>query len=163
MFELVHGIFNSYIMCWFLSRLIYHLSNEIWNIGSMFMFRDRQAIKHQKSWTHFLLLQNVDDKLIISKDAMLLHISFGKFNLVAIAFSLHQKFLVCWSTDFLKDVSFHVSFHVKFSYMGCCDFSINNPQNTCLVTWILTWNITFWVKYSIKKSGECLTKYHVKF
>ena len=34
--------------------------------------------------------------------------------------------------------------------MGCCDFSINNPQNSCLVTWLLTWNITFWVKYSIK-------------
>ena len=28
----------------------------------------------------------------------------------------------------------NVSFHVKFVYMGCCDFSINNPQNTCLVT-----------------------------
>ena len=38
------------------------------------------------------------------------------------------------STDLLEDVSFHVSFHVKFGYMGCCDFSINNPQNTCLVT-----------------------------
>ena len=37
------------------------------------------------------------------------------------------------SPDFFKDVSFHVSFHVKFGYMGCCDFSINNPQNTCLV------------------------------
>ena len=23
---------------------------------------------------------------------------------------------------FLKDVSFHVSFHVMFGYMGCCDF-----------------------------------------
>ena len=43
---------------------------------------------------------------------------------------------------------FHASFHVKFGYMRCCDFSINNPQNTCLVTWLLTWNITFWVKYS---------------
>ena len=48
--------------------------------------------------------------------------------------------------DFLK----YVSFHVKFGYMGFCDFSINN---TCLVTWLLTWNITFWVKYSIKKIG----------
>ena len=38
------------------------------------------------------------------------------------------------SPDFFKDVSFHVSFHAKFGYMGCCDFSINNPQNTCLVT-----------------------------
>ena len=36
--------------------------------------------------------------------------------------------------DFFKDVSFHVSFHVKFGYMRFCDFSINNPQNTCLVT-----------------------------
>ena len=36
--------------------------------------------------------------------------------------------------DFFKDVSFHVSFHDKFGYMVCCDFSINNPQNTCLVT-----------------------------
>ena len=34
---------------------------------------------------------------------------------------------------FLKDVSFHVSFNVKFGYMGSCDFSITNPQNTCLV------------------------------
>ena len=34
------------------------------------------------------------------------------------------------SPDFFKDVSFHV----KFDYMGCCDFSINNPENTCLVT-----------------------------
>ena len=38
------------------------------------------------------------------------------------------------SPDFFKDVSFHVSFHVKFGNMGCCDFSINNPQNRCLVT-----------------------------
>ena len=36
--------------------------------------------------------------------------------------------------NFFKDVSFHFSFHVKFRYMGCCDFSINNPQNTCFVT-----------------------------
>ena len=44
------------------------------------------------------------------------------------------------SSNFLKDVSFHVSFHflfhvlfhVKFGYIGCCDFSINDPQNTCL-------------------------------
>ena len=57
------------------------------------------------------------------------------------------------SPDFFKDVSFHVSFHVKFGYMGCCDFSINNPQNTCLVTWLLMWNITFWVECSIKKIG----------
>ena len=49
--------------------------------------------------------------------------------------------------DFLKDVSFHVSLHVKFDYEGCCDFIINN---TCLVTWLLPWNITFWVKYSVK-------------
>ena len=41
--------------------------------------------------------------------------------------------------------------------MGCCDFSIINPRNSCLVTWLLTWNITFWVKYSIEKSGESKT------
>ena len=35
---------------------------------------------------------------------------------------------------FFKDESFHVSFQVKFGYMGCCDFSINNPQNVCLDT-----------------------------
>jgi hypothetical protein len=35
--------------------------------------------------------------------------------------------------SFLLDVSFHVSFHVKFGYMGWCDFNINNSQNTCLV------------------------------
>ena len=33
----------------------------------------------------------------------------------------------------IKDVSFHVSFHVKFRYMGCCDFSIDNPENIFLV------------------------------
>ena len=67
-----------------------------------------------------------------------------------------KKIQICnrYSPNFLNDVSFHVSFHVKFGYMGCCDFSINNPQNTCLVTWLLTWNITFWVKYSVKKSGD---------
>ena len=59
------------------------------------------------------------------------------------------------SPDFFKDVSFHVSSHVKFGNMGCFDFSINNPQNSCLVTWLLMWNVTFWVKYSIKKLGEC--------
>ena len=30
--------------------------------------------------------------------------------------------------NFSKDVSFNVSFHVKFGYMECCDFGINNPQ-----------------------------------
>ena len=60
------------------------------------------------------------------------------------------------SPDFFKGVSFHVLFHVKFGNMRCCDFSINNPQNSCLVTWLLTRNITFWVKYSIKKSGDTL-------
>ena len=68
---------------------------------------------------------------------------------------LKQTLSVQYSPNFLKDVSFHVSFHAKFGYMGCCDFSINNPQNTCLVTWLLTWNITFWVQCSIKKSGGC--------
>ena len=29
--------------------------------------------------------------------------------------------------NFFKDVSFHVSFHVKFGYVVCCDFSIDNP------------------------------------
>ena len=38
------------------------------------------------------------------------------------------------SPDFFKDVSFHVSFHVKFGNMRCCYFSINNPQNSCLIT-----------------------------
>ena len=55
----------------------------------------------------------------------------------------------------IKVVSFHVSFHVKFGNMGCCDFSINNPQNSYLVTLLLTWNITFWVKYSLRKLGVC--------
>ena len=133
MFELVHGIFNSYNMCWFLSRLIYRLSNEIWNIGSMFMFRDRQAIKHQKSWTHFLLLQNVDDELIISKNAMLLHISFGKFNLVAIVFSLYQKFLVYWSPHFLKDVSFHVNTAILYTLLMFTDKRLSGIST---VRWI---------------------------
>ena len=60
--------------------------------------------------------------------------------------------------DFFKDLSFHVSFHVKFGIMRCCDFSINNPQNSCFVKWLLMWNITFWVKYSIKKSFEYFVK-----
>ena len=58
--------------------------------------------------------------------------------------------------DFFKDVSYHVSFRVKFDNMRCCAFSINNPYNSCVVTWLLTWKITFWVKYSIKKLGEPL-------
>ena len=60
------------------------------------------------------------------------------------------------SPNFFKDVSFHVSFHVKFGNMGWRDFRINNPQNSCLVMWLLTWNITFWVKYSIRKLGDCM-------
>ena len=28
----------------------------------------------------------------------------------------------------------HVSFHAKFGNMRCCDFSVNNPKNSCLVT-----------------------------
>ena len=59
-------------------------------------------------------------------------------------------------TQFFKHISFHVSFYVKFGNTGCCDSSINNPPNSCLVTLLLMWNITFWVKYSIKKSGDCL-------
>ena len=39
-----------------------------------------------------------------------------------------------YTPNFFKDESFNISFHVKFGYMGCCDFSINNPQNTSLVT-----------------------------
>ena len=42
---------------------------------------------------------------------------------------------------------YHVLLHVKFGNMRCCDFSNNNPQNLCLVAWLLPWNITFWVKY----------------
>ena len=43
--------------------------------------------------------------------------------------------------------------------MRCCDCSINNPQNSCLVTWLLTWNIIFWVKYSLKnRLSLCCTK-----
>ena len=65
---------------------------------------------------------------------------------------LFQKYVYCsihtWSNDFFK--FFHISFYVKFRYMRCCDFRINDPQNTCLVTLLLTWNITFWVRYSIK-------------
>ena len=69
----------------------------------------------------------------------------------------HQigKLATIQSPNFFKGVSFHVSFHVKFGNMRCCDFNINNPQNSCLDTWLSTWNITFWVKYSIKKIGEC--------
>ena len=44
-------------------------------------------------------------------------------------------------TQLFKDVSFQV----KFGYMGCCDFSINNPQYKCLVPWLLRWNITILV------------------
>ena len=38
-------------------------------------------------------------------------------------------------------------------------YNIDNPHNSCLVTWLLAWNITFWVKYSIKKLGD----YHLHF
>ena len=37
------------------------------------------------------------------------------------------------SPNFFIDVSFHDLFHVKFGYLGCCDFSINNPQNLCFI------------------------------
>ena len=67
--------------------------------------------------------------------------------------TLNRKYSITLSPTFLKDLSFHVSFHVIFGYMRCCDFSINNLQNTCLVTWLLTLNITFRVKYFIKKSS----------
>ena len=36
---------------------------------------------------------------------------------------LKQMLSVQYSPDSLKDVSFDVSFHAKFGYMGCCDFS----------------------------------------
>ena len=89
----------------------------------------------------------------------------GKFSLRATHTKIITGVLIkpCGvSPDFFKAVSFHVvywplecnhQFHVKFGNMRCCDFSINNPQNSCLVTWLLAWNITFWVKYSIKKIG----------
>ena len=47
-----------------------------------------------------------------------------------------------YSPNFFKDVSFHVSFHVKFGNMGCFDFSINNPQH-------MFGYVTFKVKYYI--------------
>ena len=34
--------------------------------------------------------------------------------------------------------SFHVSFQVKFGYMGCFDFSINNPQNFNVMYYIFS-------------------------
>ena len=49
---------------------------------------------------------------------------------------LKQTLSVQYSPDLLKDVSFDVSFHAKFGYMGCCDFSIDNLQNTCLDHWM---------------------------
>ena len=36
------------------------------------------------------------------------------------------KFKNKFSPDFFKDVSFPVSFHIKFGYMGCFDFSNDN-------------------------------------
>ena len=56
-----------------------------------------------------------------------------------------------WIVDLIFLKMYHFMFHhVKFGYMGCCDFRINHPQKTCLVTWLFTWNVTFWVKYFIK-------------
>ena len=55
----------------------------------------------------------------------------------------HEKWKKRHSPDFFKDVSFHVSFHVNFGNMRCCDFGINNPQNSCLVTRLLMRSITF--------------------
>ena len=36
------------------------------------------------------------------------------------------KFKKKFSPDFFKDASFPVSFHIKFGYMGCFDFSNDN-------------------------------------
>ena len=45
--------------------------------------------------------------------------------------------------------------------------SIDNPQNSSLVTWLLMWNNTLGVKYSIKKIGWVkdvnLFKVHTSF
>ena len=49
---------------------------------------------------------------------------------------------ITWVKTWFFHVTFHVSFDVKFGYMGFCDFSTNNPQNSCLVTCLLAWNIT---------------------
>ena len=46
----------------------------------------------------------------------------------------------------VKTWFFHVKFQVSFDFifgsMGFCDFRTNNPQNSCLVEWLLTWNVT---------------------
>ena len=58
---------------------------------------------------------------------------------------------------FLK--TYHFMFHFMSSLVTwdvVILVHINNPQNTCLVTWLLMWSITFWVKYSIKKLGVWL-------
>ena len=66
---------------------------------------------------------------------------------------LKQTLSVQYSPDFSKD-----------GYLGCGDFSINNPQNKYLVMWLLTGNITFWVKSSIKKLGDCMgSLLHIKY
>ena len=49
--------------------------------------------------------------------------TFSLFQLLQL-FNVYKQ-----SPTFFKDVPFYV----KFGYMGCCDFSISNPQNTCLV------------------------------
>ena len=69
--------------------------------------------------------------------------SFFLFLLPLATWTTKHVFVQKNTIVFFKDISFHVSFHVKFGYVGHCDFSINNPQNTCLVMWILTWNILY--------------------
>ena len=56
---------------------------------------------------------------------------------------------VSHSPDFFKDVSFHVSFHVKFGNMGCCD-SIKHMFD------YVTYNVKYYIFSQIfyKKIGD---------
>ena len=66
------------------------------------------------------------------------------------------------SPNLIKGVSFHISFHVKFGNMRFCNFSINNPQNSCLVTWLLTWNITL-LSFHVSLHVSFHVTFHVTF
>ena len=58
--------------------------------------------------------------------------------------------------NFFTDVSFHVSFHVKFGNMGCYDFSINNRSSQLSFGYV-NFNVKYYILSQIfyKKIG-CL-------
>ena len=64
-----------------------------------------------------------------------------------------MEYEICIISCFIS-CFFHVSFHVKFGYIGSCNFSINNLQNTCLVTRLLKWNMYYILSQIIYKKNR---------